>query len=556
VITYLHRVGLLDKVRLLSTVSGGTFTGAKLTLTFLENKPFEKFVGDYYKELRNFRIFEEALKLLGGSEPLGNPSGQRNIITCAAHVYSKFLFKKPDGGPYHLEDILNGNTGNLQEITFNATDFRTGLAFRFQKTATGGLIGNRTTRLAPAEAGMVRLGDVVAASSCFPGGFEPLVFPHDLAWKGGVPVGIRSQFAPAPSPLMDGGVYDNQGLESLYLADMRVQHPPSGIPARDGADLIFISDTDRVADTLYQVPDGVKDTVLRSHPNLAVRFLAWLDPKLKWLDWVSKGMIVLCGLVVAAIGIDLAVTLLSPQPPHWAVLLLTSILPLLLAAGTAFLVHAARGLVRKDLLAKIPQVQSAGWEHLRELRLSRAVDMCLVRLSSLLAMASGVFMKRIRSSGLNRIYTDDSYKGRVVANLIYQLTPGYPWAFAAPESDEKMLPGWAPELVSHLKAIPAPSDILQKVAKVAADVPTTLWFTSDDELPALVASGQFTTCLNLMKFVARTRTFAPAGECTGEVGPLWRQLVADWRRFQTDPYFVLGESIPEAVPSKTQNASR
>src|SRR5262249_13169032 len=192
------------KVELLSTVSGGTFTGAKLALARLERASPEDSFRRYYAELSDIRIFERALKLLGSSQTLQNASGRKNIITCAAEAYSQTLFKKPDGTPYYFGDVQGGDTGRLAEISFNATDFRTGLAFRFQKTEQG-LIGNYMTRLDRVEADQLRLADVVAASSCFPGGFEPLEFPDDMVWKGGVPAGIAAPFPPARSPLLDGG---------------------------------------------------------------------------------------------------------------------------------------------------------------------------------------------------------------------------------------------------------------------------------------------------------------------------------------------------------------
>jgi predicted acylesterase/phospholipase RssA len=550
-LTYLHRAGLLDRVRLLSTVSGGTFTGAKLTLAHLTKTPYADFFPAYYKELRDFRIFDKALHLLGGSEPLANASGRKNLITCAAAVYSTWLFQKPGGQPYFFEDVLNGNTTPLEEITFNTTDFRTGLAFRFQKSATTGLIGNLNTRLPPADAGQVRLGDIVAASSCFPGGFEPLVFPDDMAWKQkSVPPGILSLFANARSPLMDGGVYDNQGLESLLFADQRLRNAGPAGPAPNGADLIIISDTDRLSENLYQVPGPIRDAILQSKTNWALKLLFWIDPRLKWLDRGSWLLIVLCWLTIAAIAGNLVEKFLSPQAIDWFELTLTSVVPLALALASQFLVNALRGLVRKDLLPKIPQLQAAGWNYLREIPLSRALDMALFRVTSLLALTSEVFMKRIRSAGLNRTFDDPAYQGRIMANLIYQLTPNYRWVFAAPASDSKMLPGLEPALVAELQAIPPPSAQLEGVAKTAADMPTTLWFNDPKELPALVAAGQFTTCLNLMKFVARTRIFdANTRTFQGEVGPLWEQLLAEWKRFQSAPYFLLDEMIPEARKS-------
>jgi predicted acylesterase/phospholipase RssA len=539
-LSYLHRVGLLDTVELLSTVSGGTFTGARLALAHVEGVSPEDFFRAYYGELRDIRIFECALQLLGSPRELQNASRRKDLITCAAEVYSTKLFEKRDGTPCYLEDILSGNTGRLGEISFNATDFRTGLAFRFQKTA-GGLIGNFLTRIDPKEAGRLRLGDVVAASSCFPGGFEPLEFPDDLAWKDGIPDGVGATFAAARSPLMDGGVYDNQGLESLLYADERRRQGPAGA----GVDLVIISDTDQSPEALYRIPGPLVDTILQSNASWAVKLLCRLDPQLKWFARAAQAMIVLCWLVVLAIAINLGVTVWSGASINHLSLTLTSIIPLLLAGGTAFLVSGLRGMLEKDLLEKIPQLQGRGWEHLREVPLSRALDMVSFRVSSLLALTSSVFMKRIRSAGLARVFDDPRYTGRIAANLIYQLIPGHRWDFEAPDGDKEMLPGLGPELLERLKAVPRPTEALRSQAEIAAGMPTTLWFNHDSELPALVAAGQFTACLTLMKFVARTRVFDPSkGTFAGEVGPLWEKMLADWVKFNDSPQFLVSEVDP------------
>jgi hypothetical protein len=513
-------------------------------LACLEKRPFGDFFRAYYSDLRAARIFPDVLKLLAGTTDLGNGSGRRDLITCAAYLYATSLFGR-DGRPYFLEDVLNGDTTPLEEITFNATDFRTGLAFRFQKSGDPrAFIGNWMTRLPRDEAGRVRLGDVVASSSCFPAGFEPLAFPGDLGWQSGkVPPHIAEQFAHAPSPLMDGGVYDNQGFESLSYSDDRwsdIHKAPNGV------DLLIISDTDRRLDSLYQMPPPVRETILKSNTTLALKLLCWINPRLKWLDWGSQALAVLCVLVVAAIGVNLGLQLFSSERPGWLSVALTSVAPALLAAGTFFAVRTLRGFIQRDLLTRIPQLQSRGWEYLREVPLGRTLDLVALRVTSLLALTSNVFMKRIRSAGLDRAFTDPAYKGRLMASFIYHLSPRNRWVFEDPAHDDKMLAPVDPSLVQTLQAIPRPSQLVLRTTERAAEVPTLLWFRDDDELPLLVAAGQITTCFNLIKFVARTRVFDPQTRSfPGEVGRLWQTLLQDWQTFQGDPRSFLRQIIPD-----------
>ena len=156
---------------------------------------------------------------------------------------------------YLLGDVLGAEDIAVKEAAFNATDFRSGSTFRFQKTESG-LIANFYVDLPEDEVGKIRLADVMAAPSCFPGGFEPLESPDDFVWSNGrVPEGIRKAVDEPEEgrialkrgtiALMDGGVYDNQGVESLLLADEREKMK---------LDLFVISDTDQLKSTHYERP--------------------------------------------------------------------------------------------------------------------------------------------------------------------------------------------------------------------------------------------------------------------------------------------------------------
>jgi hypothetical protein len=96
--------------------------------------------------------------------------------------------------------------------------------------------------------------------------------------------------------------------------------------------------------------------------------------------------------------------------------------------------------------------------------------------------------------------------------------------------------------------IPKPSVKLIETAESARLMPTTLWFDQHhvkaQMREAVIATGQFTTCYNLLKHVIRLeKTGLPfaadpafdASACTA----LKAQLLADWARFNQDPYFMI-----------------
>ncbi len=86
-------------------------------------------------------------------------------------------------------------------------------------------IGNGNVTIPRNRAREIRLADIVASSSCFPVGFEPLVLPNDFFpasandlvfhTTGGTQVLIHRL------GLIDGGVYDNQGIEAIITANRR-----------------------------------------------------------------------------------------------------------------------------------------------------------------------------------------------------------------------------------------------------------------------------------------------------------------------------------------------
>lgn len=532
-LTYLQRVGLLERVRVLSTVSGGTFTGAKYALSCVEKTPPETFFRQYYEELRKSDIFPQALRILADGCPLSNSSGRKDIITCAAQSYSETFFRRQlTDAPALFGDLLNRDTAPLEEIIFNSTDFRKGYAFRFQKAATG-KIGNGATEVSKEDAANLRIGDIVAASSCFPAGFEPIEFPGDFTWQNGMPAALQT--LPA-TPLMDGGIYDNEGLESLMLSVKRNEAA--------GIDMIITSDTDRNADSLYQMPPSAA-VFVKHNPDAKVNWslLAQWNPSLGKLAWISWVLMLLGILSIIALGVNFCLELgkwlwgQQPNRPSLTWLALTNLVPWVATAGTTAVLVLLRSLFKNQLLSRVPQLQTASWDLLRHVKIFNAIDMIALRVSSLIALASNIFMKRIRSAGYGAAYQDPAYLGKLVANYIYSVDSQTPWTLQHPETDGKMLPGLSPGLIAEISRIPGPTDAVHLLVDTAARLPTLLWFQNDRELPDLVAAGQITTCVNLMKFIARTRVFDDAKNefADAAVQQLWVRLKEDWAALRADP---------------------
>ncbi len=504
-LSYLDRIGLLSRLQAISTVSGGTFTGARYAASLVDRQSFADFFSDFYGDLARIDLVKLGLARLGDETTLV-PSGRRDLIVAMAQVYAETFFKDKGGKPRLFGDILNVKT-SLPEIVFNTTEFRHGIAFRFQKSARG-KIGNGYVAVPPDEAAKIRVADIVAASSCFPGGFEPIAFPDDFVWpEGTIPADVDAVVrggVHGPMGLMDGGIYDNQGVESLLLANERQGNK---------LDMFIISDVNQRVEDMYPFPRCGSQSGLT----------------LGTLNLLARAVTILCLLTAIVVGYDAFDAVAKGEFAVWDVFHL--VIPLGLAALAAGGVAWMRRSLRREM-ARVPQVGRAAWADLKRLRLGQVLDMVQLRISSLFAMASSVFMARIRSLVYGLTYRDERYQAKRVSNLIYDLCP-----------DRRFFFDGDPE-------VPKPSPELLRVVEVAATMPTTLWIELDYQLPCLVASGEATMCYNLMKYTVRRWERDVTGQ-PEEIRALWTALLQDWKQMVVDPYVFLRprlEGEPTAPP--------
>jgi hypothetical protein len=169
-------VSLLERVRILSSVSGGTFLGVKYAATIKRGGTFD----DCYKSVVNFMtkkdLVEEALEYLAKDSNWINIR-QRSLINSFAAIYHRDFESEHFGLLWNISPTIH-----LKEICFNATEFNFALPFHFQKTEFLNrhkehheeYIGNKKINIPIEIAKEIRLADIIAASSCVPFGFEPI----------------------------------------------------------------------------------------------------------------------------------------------------------------------------------------------------------------------------------------------------------------------------------------------------------------------------------------------------------------------------------------------
>ncbi|MBN1397502.1 MAG: patatin-like phospholipase family protein [Bacteroidetes bacterium] len=481
VLAYLNRLQLLQQVEILSTVSGGTLAGLAYARSLKKKTGFEQF----YSDFTNFLLKTNLIKL--SFSKIGNKSscalGYKNLITSISDIYDKYLFS---GDQFNI--FWHKPSIHLQEIIFNTTEFRTGIDFRFQKSKnTLARMGNGNVNISLRDAQKIRLADIAAASSCFPGGFEPLAFPHDFKWPGNkIPDSLAEKFEKA-LPIMDGGIYDNQGVDAALLAIQR---------CRNKIGMFIISDTDKNNEEIFSYPE------IKNNRSLSLSIVNKLLLTLMLLSAFSS--IALITNLIALIN-QTGITILS---------LFIYGFPAVVLGSLAYFIYWLRKKVKNEVLDRIPQIRLAAWKEIKHLTIDQVIDMAELRIRSLFALAGSVFMKRIRSLVFAHVYKNPGYENKRVSNLIYEL-----------DGSKKYRTLW-------LK----PSDKMQKNTCAAANMPTVLWFDDPADLSRLIACGEYTICYNLIDFILRIDKNHKAKY------PYWfKQAVEDWKSFEQDPLMMIAQ---------------
>lgn len=498
---YLDRVGLLDKVTILSTVSGGTFTGALYALYLARGKSFKDCYRHLYQCMDTIDLVEEGLKMLSENSQ-HDRKGSHNLINAMADIYHHRFFDEA-----LFSEILDTNT-HLKEVIFNATEFHHGLTFRFLSSQSNGAkIGNAQVNITKDTAREIRVADMVAASSCFPGGFEPLKFPHDFIH--GTEPNLNKLLKKPPFEngvgLMDGGIVDNQGIDSILTTLNRNGNAKP--------DLFIISDVS----SFYMDPLEFPDKFYSENKGYS-------------LGIMKTGVIVAMVMVGLSAFAYVFLLLLRICEKDWCSIAIEGF-GLVIMAILFYLLNTARTMLGKKLLGHIPRIGNRAWAYLKKISVERLTEMMTVRASSMLTMVSDVNMKQVRRLIYNLVYSNSDYKFSRVSNLIDSLTK------------DKVIQRFGNEKFGNLRK---PSKDLLETAESACTMGTTLWFEDNNgengkhKLRKLIASGEFTLCFRLLENIIN-RFGADPAQYPPTILKLYKQLLADWDKFNGNPRFLLEE---------------
>ena len=488
-------VSLLQRIKIISTISGGTFTGVAYVLSLARQQEFKACFQHLYGLLQEDKLVVEALAKINHTGQWQYPTKNKNLINAFSEIYqAKFC----NGAQMSLP--LTAPLGHLDEFCFNATDMHNTLPFRFQKT---GLIGNGHNNIDVSAAAEIRMGDIMVASSCFPGGFEPMAFPQDFIAEEGSPLQQywKSQGYPDNIPLMDGGILDNQGIESVELANRRR-------PDDQKINTYIISDVTSRESPPFEFPAKPRPGLFG---DFTYRTIAWILAALvilgaagTWYWWnASRLLLIVSVLATVFSGISLV-----------SLLLIHRFVDNMIAKTVGQNNETPTILEDLDILEKTPI-------HILK-------NLASIRLFALSDILQNTFMRRIRTLEISGLYHDPDWTHKLVSNNIYSLTTNW-------DLD---------------KNLPAPSEQMLKTAALAETMATTLWFSTKDKekgmLDALIAAGQINLCFQLLLHLDQElglpevqATFTP--ETRQSLQQLREALLADYNKFREDDRWLLNQ---------------
>ena len=225
----LNRLGILDKVDVISAVSGGSITAAYYAL---HKDNYEKFESSFIKKLQRgvlcstivYLLLLLSISLLVASlvnwwllipEAVMLLVFWYRILPVSYFIecsYNRLFFKKKK-----LSDLPQSPL-----IAINATDVTNGKLYTFSQLKMGGYpyYKNGDYITSPFDNTQFPIAKAVMASSCVPFAFSPIKIPREFCKEN------------TKTPiLIDGGLYDNQGTHKLSMSNSRYH-----------ADYIIVSD--------------------------------------------------------------------------------------------------------------------------------------------------------------------------------------------------------------------------------------------------------------------------------------------------------------------------
>ena len=441
---------------------------------------------------------------------------KRSLINAFALTYANMpLFE----GSF---DVFQKNSiQQLEQVCFNATDFSFGLTYRFQNQ---GYFGNNplykhNQKEVNALRYKVQLGDVVASSSCFPVGFEPLVFPDDYFKDQQDPAYQNLKGLPQYQEgvgIMDGGIADNQGIGSMMLINERMN---------DALDLIIVNDVGS-----YKMQPWQQDTTTLQKSTTVKKAIRGILNyfTIKPLYWITflVGLLLLILNNMQVFGTKVYTGLYILGGALFGIGLLLTVFGIVAAVVKLAVFSKLKSVFKKN----VPEPLLEDILTFQKLDIGLIQRMLTERFTSTMKMVNDVFLKQMRRLNYDLFYSKDELKNKRITATVYKLN-----GQKTPYSNGT---GY------NEKIHPKPSNNLKNVCLTASETPTTLWWDKTDvaknRMDTLIACGQFTLCYELMDYILKLKAdMEDSLEDLTAIDALYASLEKDWVLFNQKPLWLV-----------------
>ncbi len=501
---YLDRIGALQKVSILSSVSGGCVAGIGYAVYQKEGKAFASFVRDTSEDIHSDPpIFRALLGAVSKRNPPA-PSGRRSLMTALAQVYDK-RFRFCNGNRFCM--FWNNDPvpeSNLKHIIINAMEYKTGAGFRFYfgKDNPQCESGNNRVVLPAIFAKKARLSDILAASTSIPICMEPLNFPDDFRWPDdgeAVPeksnrktcnrinLHFKQQVHESAIPLMDGAVIDNQGISGVLWALALAKGPSK---KKETQEIETDSSNYECEPDLFIVSDTpmCEKTALQSEEVLTSGFF-----NLAAIKWIAKFS---CAAAIVSVFILLINVRKIPNEIYSQMSGFYSFSAPLLLIFIFILATAAAGYWFVRSLRSVPILKS-------------------------------MFMNRIRTLGYSVLLSQKRLKGKIIVNEIASLIL---------PKNQNDLPDWLYPTFRMREVIASP----------CSRVPTKLSVTrphgnTHGEFDTLIACGHATICYNLLSHMWRNYPRNGDEFEDKKIDGFFHHIKKDWFALKKNPFLFVDQ---------------
>ena len=222
----LNEVGLLGRLKRISSVSGGSITAGFLGLVWNKLQFSSGKAANFGPFVDGMRAMADTTVDVGAV--IGGIFLPGTISERVAKAYDEVLFKGAS-----LRDLPDDTSNKAPRFVINATNIQSAVLWRFSRPYMGDY------RVGLIDAPDVKLCSAVAASSAFPPILSPMTLPITQSVRATAGADLNRAPFTTEALLSDGGVYDNLGLETvkrfttLLVSDAGQKIAPEESPHHD-----------------------------------------------------------------------------------------------------------------------------------------------------------------------------------------------------------------------------------------------------------------------------------------------------------------------------------